>query len=155
MSDDAKNLIKPVEMVDVSQKPVIARRAEAMGVIRLQSQTIDAIMRGKVTKGNVLAAAEIAGILSAKRTPEIIPLCHQIPLSQITLSFEVAKESITARCSVSANYKTGLEMEALVGAATSLLTIWDMVKYLEKDAGGQYPHTRIQNIQVTEKWKDE
>ena len=155
MSDEAENLIKPVEMVDVSQKPVVARRAEAMGVIRLQLQTVDAIRRGQVTKGNVLAVAEIAGILSAKRTPEIIPLCHQIPLSQITLSFEVAKDSITARCSVSANYKTGVEMEALVGVVTSLLTIWDMVKYLEKDARGQYPHTRIQNIQVTKKWKDE
>jgi cyclic pyranopterin phosphate synthase len=155
VSDEVENLIKPVEMVDVSQKLVIARRAEAMGVIRLQPQTIDVIRLGQVTKGNVLATAEIAGILSAKRTPEIIPLCHQIPLSQITLSFEMAKDNITARCNVSANYKTGVEMEALVGVTTSLLTIWDMVKYLEKDAGGQYPHTRIQNVQVTEKWKDE
>jgi cyclic pyranopterin phosphate synthase len=154
VSDEAENLLKPVDMVDVSQKPEVARRAEAMGVLQLQPQTINDIKNGRVTKGNVLAAAEIAGILSAKRTPEIIPLCHQIPLTQITLSFEVGKDCITARCNVSANYKTGVEMEALVGVATSLLTIWDMVKYLEKDAEGQYPHTRIQNIQVTEKWKD-
>jgi cyclic pyranopterin phosphate synthase len=155
MRDEAANRLTPVEMVDVSQKPIIPRRAEARGVIRLHPPTVNAIRQGHITKGNVLAAAEIAGILAAKRTSEILPLCHQIPLSQVTLSFEMAENRITARCSVVATYTTGVEMEALVGVATALLTIWDMVKYLEKDAEGQYPDTRIEVIQVTEKWKDE
>ncbi len=155
MTEEAASRLTPVEMVDVSAKPVIPRRAEAQGIIHLQPPTVDAIRQGHIPKGDVLATAEIAGILAAKRTWEILPLCHQIPLAQVTLAFTVEKDRITARCRVVATYTTGVEMEALVGVATALLTIWDMVKSLEKDADGQYPHTRIAGIHVTEKWKDE
>ena len=103
----------------------------------------------------MLAAAEIAGVLAAKRTADLIPLCHPIPLSHVSLRFEVADEAVTSQCTVTTHYKTGVEVEALVGVTTSLLTIWDMVKYLEKDKGGQYPFTQIRNIRVTKKWKEE
>jgi len=154
MSEEEK-FLDPVEMVDISPKPVVRRVAEAVGEIRLQPETVVAIKRGEITKGSVLAAAEIAGIVAAKRTAELIPLCHHIPLSQVNLRFEVAEAAITSTCSVTTDYKTGVEMEALVGVTTALLTIWDMVKYLEKDAEGAYPHTRIGNIRVTKKWKEE
>lgn len=155
MSNGEENFLDPVEMVDISQKPIVLRVAEAVGEISLQPQTVTDIRRGQIKKGSVLAAAEIAGILAAKRTAEIIPLCHHIPLSQVNLRFEVAEDYITSKCTVSTYYKTGVEMEALVGVTTALLTIWDMVKYLEKDEGGQYPHTQIRNIHVTKKWKEE
>lgn len=155
MTKEAAPRLTPVEMVDVSAKPVIPRRAEARGVIRLQPSTVDAIREGRIPKGDVLATAEIAGILAAKRTWETLPLCHQIPLAQVTLAFTVGKDRVTAHCRVVATYTTGVEMEALVGVATALLTIWDMAKALEKDAEGQYPHTRIEALHVTEKWKDE
>ena len=154
MSDELRDFRNPVKMVDVSQKPVGARMAEAMGEIRLKPETVEAIRHGHVEKGDVLAVAEVAGILAAKRTADIIPLCHTIPLTQINIHLDVAKEGVTARCIVSAGYKTGVEMEALVGVTTCLLTIWDMVKYLEKDEEGQYPRTRIRNIQVTKKQKE-
>ena len=155
MSEEEESFLDPVEMVDISQKPVVRRVAEAVGEIRLRPQTVAAIRSRQITKGSVLAAAEIAGVLAAKRTAELIPLCHHIPLSQVSLRFEVAADSVTSKCTVTTYYKTGVEVEALVGVTTSLLTIWDMVKYLEKDEGGQYPHTRIRSIRVTKKWKDE
>jgi len=154
-NDESRELHNPVEMVDIAQKPVVPRLAEAVGEIRLQPETVEAIRLGRTKKGDVLAVAEVAGILAAKKTAEIIPLCHPIPLSQVNIHFKFAEDGITSRCVVSANYKTGVEMEALVGVATSLLTIWDMVKYLEKDEGGQYPHTRIRNIRVAKKQKEE
>lgn len=153
MNKKPKIIQNPVEMVDISQKPAVSRTAEAVGELWLRPETVKAIRGGQIKKGDPFAVAEIAGILAAKRTPETIPLCHHIPLSQVNIKFEVAKDHITSRCSVLANYKTGVEMEALVGVTTSLLTIWDMVKYLEKDKEGQYPYTRISNVRVTEKKK--
>ncbi|MFW9788909.1 MAG: cyclic pyranopterin monophosphate synthase MoaC [Candidatus Thorarchaeota archaeon] len=142
-----------IKMVDVSGKKMVKRYAEAVGDIILQSETSKKIRAGTTKKGNVLAVAETAGILAAKKTSEIIPLCHQIPLTSVEVKFEFNDTGIHAICGVSAIYVTGVEMEALVGVTTALLSIWDMVKYLEKDSEGQYPHARLGNIRVTTKRK--
>jgi len=142
-----------VRMVDVSEKKVVSRTAEAMGEIILHPDTVTAIREGTIKKGNVIAVSKTAGIMAAKRTAEIIPLCHQIPLSSIDVSFSFAEDKILATCKVVALYVTGVEMEALVGVTSALLSIWDMVKYLEKDEEGQYPTARLENIRVTMKRK--
>jgi cyclic pyranopterin phosphate synthase len=141
-------------MVDISQKSVIKRTAEAQGKIWLQQKTIQKIRSGQVEKGDVLTTANVAGILAAKKTPELIPLCHPIPISQVTINFQIGPNYITARCEIVNEYKTGVEMEALVGTSSALLTIWDMVKYLEKDENGQYPHAKIGEIRVLKKKKE-
>jgi cyclic pyranopterin phosphate synthase len=140
-------------MVDISKKNVIPRTAEAIGRIVLKKQTVRAIRSGKVKKGDPLAAAEIACIQAVKRTPDLIPLCHNIPIGSVNADFTVGETWVKARCRVTAIYKTGVEMEALTGVSIGLLTIWDMVKYLEKDKEGKYPSTMIAEIRVTEKRK--
>ncbi len=144
---------KGVKMVEVGHKNVVFRRAVARGRIRLRPETIELIKAGKTKKGNVIAAAQIAGILAVKKTPELIPLCHPIPLTGVDISFEFGKDYIEATCEVRAYYKTGVEMEALTGVSVALLTIWDMVKAVEKDENGQYPFTSIEDIHVVEKVK--
>lgn len=145
---------KGVKMVEVGQKDVVFRKAIAKGRIRLKPETIRLIQEGKTKKGNVIASAQIAGILAVKRTWEIIPLCHPIPLTGVDITFEFGKDYIEATCEVRAYYKTGVEMEALTGVSVALLTIWDMVKAVEKDEKGQYPFTRIEDIRVVEKIKE-
>lgn len=145
--------IRPLRMVDISAKGEVQRMAEAVGRIELRDGTIDAIRMGRVEKGDPLSAATVAGIMAAKRTPELIPLCHPIPLSSVEVEFRLGEGFIEARCIVKASYRTGVEMEALTGVSAALLTIWDMVKYLEKDEEGQYPKTRISEIRVVEKRK--
>ena len=145
---------KGVKMVEVGQKDVVFRKAIAKGRIRLKPETIRLIQEGKTKKGNVIASAQIAGILAVKRTWEIIPLCHPIPLTGVDITFEFGKDYIEATCEVRAYYKTGVEMEALTGVSVALLAIWDMVKAVEKDEKGQYPFTRIEDIRVVEKIKE-
>ena len=106
-----------------------------------------------VEKGDPLSTAEIACILAVKKTPELLPLCHPIPITSAKAEFQLADDHIEARCRVEADYKTGVEMEALTGVSIALLTIWDMVKYLEKDEEGQYPSTIITGVKVVEKRK--
>jgi cyclic pyranopterin phosphate synthase len=142
-------------MVNISDKPAVKRVAEAEGKIWLQPKTIEKIRKGLVEKGDVFSTADVAGILAVKKTPELIPLCHQIPLSQVNISFDTGENFVTAKCGVVSEYKTGVEMEALAGVTMALLTIWDMVKYLEKDDAGQYPHTKIGEIKVLKKKKEE
>jgi cyclic pyranopterin phosphate synthase len=140
-------------MVDVSEKPVVKRQAEAAGKILLSPDTIQKTREGRVKKGDVLLVAEVAAMNAAKQTHLLIPHCHQIPLDMVNVSFEVSKESIEARCLVRTHARTGVEMEALIGVSMALNTIWDMVKYLEKDETGQYPSTRIADIRVVSKEK--
>jgi cyclic pyranopterin phosphate synthase len=140
-------------MIDVSEKPVIGRSAEAAGRIFLSESTIKEIKAEKIRKGNPLPIAEVAGMNAAKQTYLLVPHCHQIPLDMVRVDFIVNDDSIDARCSVNAKARTGVEMEALVGVSMALNTIWDMVKYLEKDEGGQYPSTRITDIEVVFKKK--
>ena len=140
-------------MVDVSEKPVIMREAEAGGKIRLATLTLEEIRRGNIKKGNPFLVAEVAGINAAKQTHMLIPHCHQIPLHTVNLTFHIGRSEVEARCYVKARAQTGVEMEALVGVTIALNTIWDMVKYLEKDQKGQYPQTRITDIRVLRKIK--
>ena len=140
--------------VDITEKPVIKRSAEAAGIIDLSRDTINKIKNGAVKKGDPLLVAEISGINAAKQTHLLIPHCHQIPLDAVSVEFRLSETSIEARCLVKAQARTGVEMEALVGVSIALNTIWDMVKYLEKDEKGQYPFTGIKNIKVLWKKKD-
>lgn len=146
---------EPVRMVDISSKPTSVRIAEAVGEIVLQPATVEMVRLGTTKKGDVLSVSETAGIIAAKKTGELIPLCHQIPLSSVGIIFEFRPDRIQAVCRVTATYATGVEMEALIGVTTALLSIWDMVKYLEKDSEGQYPIARLEGIRVTLKQKEE
>ena len=140
-------------MVDVSAKGEVYRRAVASGTIHLRSDTVAAIREGEIVKGNVLATARVAATLAVKDTPRIIPMCHAIPVHGIEIDFSFEPESISTTVTVISAGKTGVEMEALVGVSTALLTIWDMVKSAEKDENGQYPVTGISDIRVIEKVK--
>ncbi len=142
-------------MVDISRKPVVFREAEACGKIILRRETIEAIKEGLVEKGDPLEVARVAATLAVKNTPQIIPYCHPIPIESVKVFFDVKDNLIDVCVKVKTSAKTGVEMEALTGVAVALLTIWDMVKYLEKDERGQYPVTRIEAVRVTEKLKDE
>ena len=120
-------------MVDVSGKNVTRRTARAAGKIRVSSGVMNAVLGGSAEKGDVLGAARIAGIMAAKKTSELIPLCHLLPLDSVRISFECDKEAGTssAECTVSNAGKTGVEMEALTGVSVSLLTIYDMCKAID------------------------
>jgi len=142
-----------VEMVDISGKDEVLRSATAVGTIRLRGETLDAIRRGRLLKGNVLATARIAAVLGVKRTAELIPLCHQIQITGIDVDFSVSESGVTVTVSVRSTGKTGVEMEALTGVSVALLTIWDMVKSAEKDETGNYPCTLIEGVRVIEKVK--
>jgi len=142
-------------MVDIGKKEVVRRKAVASGKIMLSEKSIDAIRSGTVKKGDVLEAAKIAAIQAVKSTPDIVPYCHPIPIESIQVEFKIAEDSLTCAVEVNAHYKTGVEMEALTGVSAALLTVWDMVKYLEKDEKGQYPSTRITDIKVVTKEKGE
>jgi cyclic pyranopterin phosphate synthase len=141
-------------MIDVTEKPVVHRRAEAAGRIHLSAKTIEKIRAGSIKKGDPLQVAEVAAMNAAKQTHLLIPHCHQIPLDTVGVSFQLSEQSIEAKCIVRAQARTGVEMEALVGISTALNTLWDMVKYLEKDEKGQYPSTRITDIRVIKKEKE-
>ena len=143
-----------VKMVDVGGKEEVARTARASGSIRLTGRTMELIREGNVKKGNVLATARIAAIQAVKHTWETIPLCHQIPITGIDVDFQLGEDYIKAIVEVRSIGKTGVEMEALCGASTALLTIWDMVKAVEKDETGNYPETRISDIVVEKKVKE-
>ena len=121
-------------MVDVSAKPEQAREATARGEIRLAAATLDAVESGDTAKGNVLATARLAGIMAAKKTAELIPLCHPLPITHAEVSFETPPSrdriEITATARVSA--QTGVEMEALTAVAVAALTIYDMCKAIDK-----------------------
>lgn len=121
-------------MVDVSAKPILLREAVARGEIRLQKATLKRIQRKAIAKGNVFATARLAGILAAKKTGDLIPLCHPLPLTHCGVDFEIPKSQdriiITASARVSA--QTGVEMEALTAVSIAALTIYDMCKAVDK-----------------------
>ena len=141
-------------MVDISGKEASLRIAKAKGEIKLKKNTIKSIKEGKIKKGDVINTAQTAAILAVKSTSNLIPLCHPIPINSVDVSFDVGEDIISCECGVKAHYSTGVEMESLVGVSVALLTIWDMVKYLEKDEKGQYPTTQITNIKVLSKQKE-
>ena len=140
-------------MVDIRAKPDVPRRAVATGTIRLKASTVKAIREGRVPKGDPIAAAEVAGLQAIKSTWQTLPHCHPIPLTSAAVDFAVEKDRVIVTTTVEATYKTGVEMEALYGASVALLTVWDMVKSMEKDARGQYPTARIEDLRVVRKAK--
>ena len=119
-------------MVDVGAKPATARQAVASGRIRMSPQALAAIRAGDAPKGDVLAAARIAGIMAAKKTAELIPLCHPLALDSVTLDFAFEADALRATATASLTGRTGVEMEALTAASVALLTIYDMAKALDK-----------------------
>lgn len=121
-------------MVDVSEKQITSRRAVAMGRIQMSSECFALVAAGRMKKGDVLGVAQVAGIMAAKRTSDLIPLCHPLPLTKLDLTFELIEETneIEARCTACCDGKTGVEMEALTGVSTALLTVYDMCKAVDK-----------------------
>ncbi len=144
-----------VKMVNITDKKEVLRIARASGRITLKGSTIALIQEGEVEKGNVLTTAQVAATLAVKSTPNIIPMCHPIPITGVNVDFDFIDDEIEVSVEVKSFGKTGVEMEAITGVSVALLTIWDMVKAVEKDENGQYPVTRISGIRVIEKIKGE
>ena len=141
-------------MVDVSGKAEIFREATAKGTIKLKADTVNLIREEKTAKGDPLYTAKIAGILAAKKTSSLIPLCHPLRLTSVKVEATVLDDStVEVSATVKTKAQTGVEMEALAAVSVGLLTVWDMTKQYEKDAAGQYPTTAIENIHVVKKLK--
>jgi len=140
-------------MVDIGEKKVVFRLAKASGFIRLKKETLKKIESKDVPKGDVLAVAQTAAIMAVKKTVELVPLTHPIPITGTDVNIKIEKNGVRVEVEVRSTGQTGVEMEALTGVAGALLTVWDMVKGLEKDESGQYPTTRIEDIHVVKKVK--
>ncbi|MFC1486432.1 cyclic pyranopterin monophosphate synthase MoaC [Thermoproteota archaeon] len=142
-------------MVDVTAKPEVYREAKAKGIIKLKPETIQLIRAKKIEKGNTFDVAKVAGILAAKNTSSLIPLCHPLPLTGVEVKLQIVDDSIVeVEATVKTRAQTGVEMEALAATAIALLTVWDMTKQYEKDLDGQYPSTSIQDLHVLNKIKE-
>ena len=135
-----------VKMVDISEKQATLRRAVAQGEVDCRPETIERIAEQKIKKGDVFAASRVAGIMAAKKTPELIPLCHGIPINSVEIEIEAdaAKGKVTVTASVVTEGKTGVEMEALTAVSGSCLCIYDMCKAMDKDM-------TINNVRLLEK----
>ena len=122
-------------MVDVAGKAVTSREAHAQGTIFVGPAILELLQRGEVSKGDVLAAARIAGIMACKKTSDIIPLCHPLPITKASVDFEIlpGQQAVRAVCTVKTEGKTGVEMEALTGVSAALLTVYDMCKAVSKE----------------------
>lgn len=120
-------------MVDVGQKPATDRMARATCSVEMRAETVSAICEGKVGKGDVLQVARLAGIMAAKQTPSLIPLCHSVSLSSVEVAFVVAEQRIDITVIASAVDRTGVEMEALTAASIAALTIYDMCKSIDRE----------------------
>jgi len=134
------------QMVDVSAKPLSKRRAVACGSITLQRETLDLIAGDQIAKGNVFATARIAGIQAAKQTAQLIPLCHTLPLGEVSIDIVASKDGADVKCTAQTIAQTGVEMEALVGVTVALLTIYDMCKAVDKNM-------IVSDVQLLEKTK--
>ena len=131
-------------MVDVSAKAVTVREATAEAVVRLGTTAAAAVREGKVKKGDVLAVAQVAGVMAAKSTPSLIPLCHPIPLSGVSMSFSWDADDLRIQATARTTAQTGVEMEAMTAASVAALTVYDMVKSLERGV-------RIDGIRLLQK----
>jgi cyclic pyranopterin monophosphate synthase len=119
-------------MVDVGGKDVTDRRAVARAAVRMSPETLDAVRRGDAPKGDVIGTARIAGIQAAKRTADLVPLCHPLPLSYVDVTAELGETSVVLTAEARTSAQTGVEMEAMTAAAVAALTVYDMVKGLER-----------------------
>ena len=133
-------------MVNVGAKPVQRRRAVAAGKLVCAPATVRALKRNALPKGDVLTVAQIAGIQAAKRTAELIPLCHPLALHEVGIEFQVRRDGVEIVCRAETSGPTGVEMEALTGASVAALTLYDMCKAVDKAM-------RIENLRVVEKIK--
>ncbi len=131
-------------MIDVSGKPTTLRRAEARAVLSARAATVERVRSGTVPKGNALEMARAAGTLAAKRTGELIPFCHPIPLDHVSVDFAMESDAIVVTASVTAIWKTGVEMEALVAASTAALVLYDMLKPLDSEL-------EVRSVKIVEK----
>ena len=120
-------------MVDVTKKDVTFRQAEAEGRVRMNRETVELIRTGGAPKGDVLAVAQVAGILAAKRTHELIPMCHPLRLTAVDITFTLEEAAVHIRSKVKCKGETGVEMEALTAASAAALTIYDMCKAVQRD----------------------
>ena len=135
-------------MVDVSGKPPSIRTAVATGKIQLRRETLDLILKDQIAKGNVFVTARIAGIQAAKKTAQLIPLCHTLPLGEIKIDIVTSDNFAEVECTARTVAQTGVEMEALTGVAVALLTIYDMCKAGDKEM-------RLSDIRLLKKTKEE
>ena len=142
-------------IIDISEKKLVKRVATATGQLKLSKPSINAINANKVKKGNVIEASTIAAIQAVKETPRIIPHCHPIPLEGCNVDWEISDTVLHCTVTVTANYKTGIEMEAITGVCAGLLCALDMVKSYEKDNDGQYPDSEISQVKIISKYKSE
>jgi molybdenum cofactor biosynthesis protein MoaC len=119
-------------MVNVGDKAVTRRIAVCAGTVKMLSETVSAIVDGKTTKGNVLTTAKVAGIMAAKNTAGLIPMCHNIPISEVEIVFEIKEDCIGIIATVEAEAKTGVEMEAMTAVSVAAMTIYDMAKAIDR-----------------------
>jgi len=138
---------------NVGGKPPVHRHAVVVGELALSAASRRALRARSVEKGDPIATGEIAGLLAMKRTPELIPHCHTVPLTHSRVDLVRSTRGVRVRAEAETVDRTGVEMEALVGASVALLTVWDMVKYLEKDRRGLYPATSLGPVRVVTKRK--
>lgn len=133
-------------MVDITGKPDTHRQAVAKGLVRMQAATLDLLKRGKLAKGDVLAVAQLAGIMAAKQTPHLIPLCHPLLIGDIRIEFSIDEENSTVEITTTVDSvgKTGVEMEALTATAVTALTVYDMCKAVDRSM-------KIENIRLIRK----
>ena len=131
-------------IVDVGGKPITARRAVARATLEAKPETVDAIAGGTLKKGDALAVARIAGIMAAKKTSELIPLCHPIALNKVEVAIEAAGSQITVTATAETNDRTGVEMEAMTAASVAALTLYDMAKSIDRAM-------RISTVELVEK----
>lgn len=136
--------MEPIRMVDVSQKALTEREAVAKGLVVMKTETLSMIKDGKMPKGDVLATAQIAGIMAAKQTSLIIPMCHPLMLDEVRVEFSLSQQSVEITATVKCTGKTGVEMEALTAVTASALTIYDMCKMVERGI-------TIENIRLIKK----
>jgi len=126
-------MIEKIKMVDVGDKEATKREAIARGYLSLKKETVQAIKEGKIPKGDVLSVANVAGILAAKKTASLIPMCHPLRITSVKIDFELKEDTIIINSKVSAIDRTGVEMEALTAVALSALTIYDMCKGVDRE----------------------
>lgn len=120
-------------MVDVSEKAVTYRTAKAAGRVWMNPETLEKVRQGSMAKGDVLAVAQVAGIMAAKRTWELIPMCHPLPLTSINITFAFQENALDIQAQVKCSWETGVEMEALTAVSAAALTVYDMCKAVQRD----------------------
>jgi cyclic pyranopterin phosphate synthase len=146
MSDELSHVDESgaARMVDVSDKSVTARSATARGRVEVSTRVVELLRGEGVPKGDALAVARIAGIMAAKRTPDLVPLCHPLPISGVEVGLEVEDDAVSIQAVVKTTARTGVEMEALTSVTVAALTVIDMVKAVDK-------HARITDVEVVAK----